>query len=124
MKKFSLCLMALLYILAGANHFYNPSFYETIMPAYVGHHQLLIYVSGVCEILLGVLLLSQYTRRMAAILIMIMLIVFLWLHIQMVIDFNKNNDKHLWIAIVRIPLQFVLIGWLYSFTHPVKQRVK
>jgi uncharacterized membrane protein len=116
MKKLSLYLMTLLYILAGANHFYNLPFYETIMPAYIGYHKFLIYVSGVCEIILGLMLIPLYTRKIAAMLIIAMLIVFLWLHIQMLIDFWKSNDKHLWIAVIRIPLQFVLIWWAYSLT--------
>jgi len=109
--------MVALYVLAGANHFYNPDFYEVIMPKYIGYHKLLIYVSGACEIVLALLLIPQYTRKIASILIIIMLIIFLWLHIQMLIDYWKNNDRHLWIAILRIPLQFVLIWWGYTFTR-------
>jgi len=114
MKSLSLYLMAALYILAGVNHFYNPAFYEPIMPAYIGYHLPLIYVSGVCEMLLGLLLIPFYTRKIAAILIMAMLIIFFWLHIQMLVDYTKSHDKHLWIAILRIPLQVVLIAWAYS----------
>jgi uncharacterized membrane protein len=116
MKKISLYLMVILYVIAGVNHFYNRHFYEAIMPEYIGFHNLLIYASGVCEIILGLLLLPQNTRKISAILIVSMLIVFLWLHIQMLIDYWKNSDKDLWIAIIRIPLQFGLIGWAYSFT--------
>lgn len=122
MKKLSLYLMALLYVFAGINHFLNLNFYEAIMPAYIGYHTFLIYLSGVCEILLGLLLIPSYTRKIAAILIVIMLSVFLWLHIQMLVDFWKTHDKHLWIAIVRVPLQFVLIWWAYSFTYQSKQQ--
>jgi uncharacterized membrane protein len=122
MKKLSLYLMALLYVLAGINHFLNLHFYEAIMPVYVGYHTFLIYLSGVCEIVLGLLLLPIFTRKIAAILIIIMLVVFLWLHIQMLVDFCKNNDKHLWIAILRIPLQFVLIWWAYTFTRQSKRQ--
>jgi uncharacterized membrane protein len=118
MHKLSLYLMAALYILAGVNHFHNSDFYETIMPAYIGFHKPLIYISGVCEIILGLLLLFQSTRKVAAILVIIMLVFFLWLHVQMLINFWKNNDKHLWVAIVRIPMQFILIWWAYTFIHP------
>jgi len=112
--------MATLYVLAGINHFFNPAFYEGIMPAYIGYHTPLIYISGACEIILGLLLLPYYTRKIAAILIIIMLVIFLWLHIQMLIDYCKTNDKHLWIAIVRLPLQFVLIWWALSFSKSTK----
>jgi uncharacterized membrane protein len=115
-KKISLYLMVALYVLAGMNHFYNPAFYEGIMPAYIGYHTLLIYISGACEIILGLLLLPYYTRKAAAILITAMLLLFLWLHIQMLIDYCKTNNKHLWIVIIRLPLQFVLIWWAWSFS--------
>ena len=108
--------MAFFYIAAGIYHFLNPGFYEPIMPSYIGYHKLLISVSGVCEILLGLLLIPQLTRKFAAIVIVIMLTVFLWLHIQMLIDYWRTHDKNLWLAIVRIPVQFVLIWWAYSFT--------
>ena len=119
-KKLSLYLIVALYALAGVNHFLNFHFYDGIMPAYIGYHKLLIYVSGVCEIALGLMLAPQNTRRLAAILIIAMLLVFLWLHIQMLADFWKTHDKHLWIVIVRIPLQFVLIVWAYTFTCSAK----
>ena len=117
MKKISLYLIVLLYVLAGINHFCNPDFYEAIMPAYIGFHKLLISISGVCEIVLGLMMIPTSTRKIAATLITMMLTLFLWLHIQMLIDFSKNHDKHLWIAILRMPLQFILIAWAYSFVR-------
>jgi uncharacterized membrane protein len=120
MKKVSLYLMMVLYISAGINHFLNTHFYEAIMPGYIGLHNLLIYISGVCEIMLGVLLLPQNTRKLSALLIVGMLIVFLWLHVQMLIDYWKYSDKDLWIAMLRIPLQFGLMVWAYSFTYSPK----
>jgi len=110
--------MAAFYVAAGINHFFSPHFYEPIMPVYIGFHRVLIYISGVCEIVFGLLLIPRYTRKIAVLLIIAMLIVFLWLHVQMLIDYWKSNDKHLWIAIVRIPLQFVFIWWACSFIRP------
>lgn len=121
MKKLSLYVIVTFYLLAGVNHFLNSHFYEPIMPDYIGFHNRLIYLSGACEILFGLLLLPRYTRKMAALLIVVMLIVFLWLHIQMLIDYWRTMNKNLWIAILRIPLQFVLIWWAYSFKRPDSQ---
>lgn len=117
MKKLSLYLIVALYVLAVINHFINTHFYEAIMPTYIGYHTPLIYISGVCEIVLGLLMLPLSTRKTASILITLMLVVFLWLHIQMLIDYWQSNDKHLWLAIVRVPVQFFLIWWAYTFTH-------
>ena len=116
LKKISLFSISGLYILGGLNHFYNPAFYEAVLPAYLPAHAFLIYLSGVIEIALGILLVPIKTRRLAAYLIVAMLIVFFIPHIQMLIDFIKNDNPYLWIAIVRIPLQFILIWWAYSFT--------
>ena len=116
--------MATFYVLAGLNHFLNAHFYEAIMPDYIGFHKLLIYLSGACEMVLGLLLLPYCTRKWAALLIIMMLMLFLWLHVQMLIDYWKSNDKDLWIAIVRLPLQFVFIWWAYSFTGWPKRHTK
>jgi uncharacterized membrane protein len=88
------------------------------MPSYIGYHTTLIYISGICEIILGLLMLPTATRKVAAILITTMLIVFLWLHIQMLVDYWNSSNKHLWIAIARLPLQFFLIWWAYTFVYP------
>ena len=47
----SLYTMAIFYIVAGANHFFNESFYEKIMPSWLPYHLPLIYLSGVCEMI-------------------------------------------------------------------------
>jgi uncharacterized membrane protein len=122
MKKLSLYLIIALYVLAGINHFIHPHFYEGIMPEYIGYHSFLITLSGVCEIILGLLMIPKATRKIAAWLITLMLTVFLWIHVQMLIDYWKNKDKDLWIAIIRLPLQLVLIWWAYTFTKTSPER--
>ena len=119
MKKLSLYLMCGFYILAGWNHFWHPSFYEALMPWYLPFPKFLIFISGVCEIVLGILLIPMATRRVAAYLIIAMLIVFFIIHVQMLIDFLNTNNKFLWGAILRIPLQFILIWWAYSFSKKI-----
>lgn len=116
MRRFSLYAMALLYIIAGINHFINPGFYEKIMPPYLPYHSFLIFISGVFEILFALLLLPIRTRRLAAWLVILLLIFIFPANIQMAVDFYKTDNPHLWIAILRLPLQFVLIWWAYTFT--------
>ena len=57
-KSISKCLLAILMIVAGTMHFMNPGFFLKIVPPYLPLHKELVLVSGVCEILLGVLLLK------------------------------------------------------------------
>ncbi len=116
MRRFSLYAMALLYLAAGINHFVNPSFYEKIMPPYLSYHSALIFISGVCEVLFAILLLPPQTRSRAAWLIILMLIAIFPANIQMAIDFYKQESSYLWAAVLRLPLQFILIWWAHTFT--------
>ncbi|GGF07251.1 membrane protein [Hymenobacter cavernae] len=117
MKQLLLCLMSLLYIATGINHFVHPSFYEAIMPSWMPWHGGLVLLSGVCEVFLGLFLLPIATRRLAASLIILMLIVFLPVHIQTLIDAWHNQSAYLWVHVLRIPLQFVLIWWAKQYTR-------
>ncbi len=113
LQKASLYTMCLLYTIAGIFHFIIPDFYDKIIPTYLPAHSFLTYLSGLCEIAFGLMLLKESWRKVAAYLIIAMLLVFMIVHVQMLIDFLNNSTKPLWIAILRIPLQFVLIAWAY-----------
>lgn len=112
-SKASLITMFLLYVLAGINHFVHPNFYLSSMPHYFPFPLPLIYISGVIEIVLGILLLPQQTRKSSAWLIILMLVVFFSFHIQMIVDAYPKQGLSYWIAVIRFPLQFVLIYWAY-----------
>jgi len=116
MKKSFLYIMSGFYILAGANHFINPSFYLSIMPEWMPLHEFLVYLSGATEIALGLLLIPTQTRKVASLFIIAMLVVFFFLiHIPMAISFWKESNPLLWVALVRLPIQFVLIGWAWMY---------
>lgn len=110
-KNLWLLIMCLVYVGAGINHFINPGFYLKIMPAYLPWHAELIAISGVCEILLGFGVLPLKTRKLSSLLIIAMLLVFLIIHVQMLIDTYQSGGLLFWIALFRLPLQFVLIRW-------------
>lgn len=112
-KRISIVAMSLLYIAAGIIHFIHPGFYLKIMPFYLPIPLELIYISGVCEIFLGLLLLFKKTRKVASWFIIAMLIVFLLVHIQMIIDTYRTLGILFWISVIRAPLQFLLIRWAW-----------
>jgi uncharacterized membrane protein len=117
-KKISLAIMALFYVVAGINHFRSPATYYTIIPAYLPYPDLINIISGMAEILLGLLLLFPKTRRMAAYGIIILLVAFIPAHIVMIQKgFCLSNGLCLpvWAAWVRLfPLQFLLIWWAWE----------
>ena len=107
--------MAFLYIAAGVYHFVKPKFYLYMIPRYIPAHKLMVLLSGIAEIVLGIMLLFPETRSVAALGIILMLISFFPVHIYMLTDevkFAKISKIFRW---GRIPLQFLLIWWAYSY---------
>lgn len=119
-RTLSAWLMGLAYIAAGINHFRIPEFYLNIMPPYIPAHELMVQLSGVAEIVLGLMMFFPATRKLAAWGIIAMLLVFMTVHIHMVMNphlFPKVPTYLLWL---RIPMQFVLILWAYWYTRPMQ----
>lgn len=112
--------MAAFYIVAGVNHFINPGFYKKIMPPLLPGHYFIIYFTGVCEIVFGLLLLSKQTRKPAAWCIIVLLVAVFPANIQMMLNYRDQQSPYLWVAILRLPLQFLLIWWAYLFARKRK----
>lgn len=108
--------MAVLYVLAGIYHFIHPEMYYKIMPRWVPLPVLVNSLTGVAEIVLGVLLLPYATRNVAAWGVIVLLIVVFPANIQMAIDYYGNSHPQLWLAILRLPVQALLIWWAYTYT--------
>lgn len=86
------------------------------MPSWLPWHYPLIYISGICEMVFGILLLPKATRRLAAWGIILLLIAVFPANIQMMLNYQQEHDPNLWIAILRLPLQPLLIWWAWQFT--------
>jgi uncharacterized membrane protein len=114
-KKISLYIMAAVYVAAGTYHFINPFFYKKIMPPWLPWHYSLIYISGVAEIILGLLLILPPTRKLAAWGIIALLLAVFPANVQMMLNYQQEHNPHLWIAVLRLPFQPLLIWWAYQF---------
>lgn len=117
MKTISLYLMATLYVAAGIYHFVNPAIYVAIMPPWLSHREALVAISGICEIVLGLLLFFSATRRFAAWGIIALLVAVFPANIQMMLNFIHDKNPMTWVAIVRLPIQLLLIWWAYGFAR-------
>jgi uncharacterized membrane protein len=53
--------MAIIYIVAGLNHFRNPRLYLKIIPPYLPNPKAVNTISGVAEIVLGITLHSDHS---------------------------------------------------------------
>ncbi|MGB5206069.1 MAG: MauE/DoxX family redox-associated membrane protein [Eudoraea sp.] len=110
-------LMSLMYILAGIMHFIKPKAYLRIMPRYLPNHQLLVALSGISEIVLGISLLSPELKDPAIYGIIVMLAIFLTVHFYMLSGKKASKGIPRWILLLRIPLQFGLMYWAYSYLY-------
>lgn len=115
--KISLYSMTTIYVAAGINHFVNPVFYKSIMPPWLPWHHPLITISGAAEIVLGLLLLPTATRKWAAWGVIALLVAVFPANVQMMINYRQQQHPYLWLAILRLPLQLLLIRWAYQFTE-------
>ena len=130
--------MALLYIVLGVFHFIKPQFYVAIMPRYLPYHLELVYLSGLCEIICGLMFFSRRTQSLAAWLTIALLlavcpfnllvgsfvlarfIVSDPANIQMAQDYWSQGHPQKYIALGRLPFQFVFIWWAYQYTKPIQ----
>ena len=104
-------LLGVLMILAGIQHFRDPAMYGSIIPDGLPK-ELVTYLSGVVEIMLGVGLFFKRLRPLASLGVLILMIAFLPLHVADVFrDAPAMGSKLL--ACIRLPLQFVLIVWAW-----------
>jgi uncharacterized membrane protein len=120
-KKVSLYSMAAIYIAAGINHFVSPVFYKNIMPTWLPWHYPLITISGAAEIVLGLLLLPTTTRKWAAWGIIALLVAVFPANLQLMINYREQQHPYLWVAILRLPIQLLLIRWAYQFSRNSKK---
>ncbi len=113
--KYLLCVF---FLLAGLNHFINPAFYLKIMPPYLPWQLGLVYLSGFFEIALGVMILIPALTHLAAWGLIALLTAVFPANIHMAINpvlYPDINPMALWL---RLPLQAVLIAWVYWYTRP------
>lgn len=105
----------LVFILAGVLHFVAPKFYMAIMPAYLPRPLLLVYLSGVFEVLGGIGLLLPATRTPAGIGLILLLLAVLPANIEMLRLAQNRDASTAFVAAcwLRLPLQAVLIWWVW-----------
>ncbi len=108
-----LALLALLFIVAGINHFASPDFYLKIMPPYLPWPLALVYVSGFFEVLGGIGLAVPRLRRAAGWGLIALLIAVFPANLHMVVHADDFPAIPYWALVARLPLQGLLIAWVW-----------
>lgn len=112
--------LAGLMMVSGIYHLYNPEFYVPIVPSFMPFPLAIVYLSGIIELLLGIvtLFLNQKYTKFGLFGIFILMVIFLPLHLSDALKDQPVIGSHT-VANIRLFFQFVLI-WLswksYQFT--------
>ncbi len=115
-KMFLKWILAIGFALAGINHFINTPFYLKIMPPVLPAPLFLIYLSGVFEIVFGIMLLIPKFSRIAAWGLIALLIAVFPANIYMAMNtplFPEFSPAALYL---RLPMQIALIVLVFWFT--------
>lgn len=113
-------LLGALFIAAGINHFVDPATYLRMMPDYLPFPVTLVYLSGVGEVVGGIGVLSTRWRAAAGWGLIALLIAVFPANVQMALHpelFPSIPPELLW---GRLPLQLVLIAWVWWATRPAR----
>ena len=108
-------LVGLAFVAMGTAHFTNSEMFAAIVPPYLPAALLLVYVSGVFEILGGLGILPAATRRFSGLGLLALLVAVFPANIHMALhpqQFTELSPAMLW---VRLPFQFVfaaLVWWV------------
>lgn len=110
-KKSTIITMSILYIIVGIKHFISPQYFISITPPFIPYAEEVVCLTGVIEILGGILILMEETRTYGARLLVFLLIVVFPANIYLYIS---EDPRHLIgisqnQALLRIPFQIPLI---------------
>ena len=117
-KLFTIYFMSIAYTYVGVRHFIDPDFFLAIMPNYLSMHLFFVYLTGLMEVVFGLLLAFRKTRKFASYgLIILLLIVFpANIHLveselsQSILEVSKKQ------TIIRLPFQglFLILAYWHS----------
>jgi uncharacterized membrane protein len=103
------CLFAIFMIYGGVQHFLKPAFYIPFVPSFLPFTTALIYISGIAEILLGLMLVIPKLAKQGALGILLLMLIFLPIHIWDVFSATPAIGSHQ-AALIRLPIQILFIG--------------
>ena len=113
LKLISIYVMSFFYIQIGIKHFTNSDWFMQIMPPYLPYHLELVYISGVFEIILGIMLLFSKTRYIAGWGLIFLLIAVFPANIYLAQTNGVVMNTTPYIAWGRLPFQAVFIALAY-----------
>ncbi|HLR24459.1 MAG TPA: DoxX family protein [Fodinibius sp.] len=109
-------IIAALFAITGTLHFIIPKPFISIVPAVLSHRRRLVYLSGAAEIAGAIGLLIPSLQIAAAWGLILLLVAVFPANINMTVQSIRKSGWASWyslLTLLRLPLQFVLIFWIY-----------
>ncbi|NML67562.1 hypothetical protein HHL22_20365 [Hymenobacter sp. RP-2-7] len=114
--------LALLFAAAGTLHFLKPETYLRIMPPALPAPRLLVALSGAAEVAGGLGLLWPATRQLARWGLLALLLAVFPANVYM-LQLHEQLGIPLWALWARLPLQPLLMWWVWRAARPRGRRV-
>ena len=114
-KYILIIISSIFYVIVGIKHFIDPNFFLAIVPPYLPYHLELVYISGLFEILFGVMILFPKYRYWGSVGLIILLIAVFPANIYLFqsVEAQKAIGATQEIATWRLPIQgiFILVAY-------------
>lgn len=114
-KYILIIISSIFYVLVGIKHFIDPNFFLAIVPPYLPYHLELVYISGIFEILFGVMILFPKYRYWGSVGLILLLIAVFPANIYLFqsVEAQKAIGATQEIATWRLPIQgiFILVAY-------------
>lgn len=107
--------LGFIFIFAGFMHLQKSDIYLKILPPYLPSHKTVVLLSGILEMIFGMFILIPNYQKVGAWAWIVMLILFLPVHVYMLQNKKASLKLPTWFLVLRIPLQFLLIYWVYQY---------
>ena len=107
--------LALIFLVGGFFHLQKPKLYKKITPPYIPYKNSMVLLSGIAEMVFGLMLIGKDTQHFGAWGIIILLVMFFPVHIYMLQNKQASLKLPKWLLILRISLQFLLIYWAWMY---------
>ena len=124
MPRAQLLIIALFFLAGGIAHFVYTDFFILAMPEYISHHEELVIISGVFEILGAVGILIPQTRLWAGYGLIALIIAVFPANINMALHPENHENLSELLLYIRLPFQFLFIWFVWWTMTPERLQKK
>jgi len=117
LRVISIAIFSIFYGIAGLNHFINPTFYLPLIPDWLPYHGGINVISGLTEIVIGILIWYTPLRKTISLVTILMLVAFIPAHVHFIVEGSCVGELCVHPAIGWLRLLIIhpiLIYWAWS----------